>query len=108
MSSVLTDFGLAEMLRCSLGLRAALRSSPTMEAAARDCCRFLREELVTASGEPACSLVRCYKTHRFHDLDPELQAIARRALEPDQLPTRSLRCLTLMGTTGLEPAWNDR
>lgn len=108
MTSVLTDFGLAEMLRCSLGLRASVRTAPTFEAAAREGCRFLFEELVGDSGEAACALVRCYKTHRYHDLDRDLQAIARAALERGHIPSLSLRCLTLMGTSGTEPGWNDR
>ena len=108
MTSVLVDFDLAEMLRCSLGLRHAMRPAPTMEAAARECCRYFHEELVTDSGEPACALVRCYKTHRFHDLDRDLQAIARRALDSNTAPASVLRCLTLIGTTGVEPEWNDR
>jgi hypothetical protein len=79
-----------------------------MEAAARDCCRYLYNELVTDTGDPACALVRCYKTHRYHDLDFELQAVARRSMDPNTPPALSLRCLTLMGTTGAEKAWNDR
>src|SRR3954469_25231866 len=102
MASALDDFGLAEMLRCSLGLRSAVRSADTMEAAARECCRFLQEELVTDAGQPACALVRCYKKHRFHDLDAHLQMIARRSLPPETNPSRSLRCLTLLGTVGVE------
>jgi hypothetical protein len=108
MTSVLADFDLAEMLRCSIGLRDAMRSAPTMEAAARECCGFFHQELVTDSGEPACALVRCYKTHSFRDLDRDLQAIATRALEPGVAPSKSLRCLTLLGTRGAEPQWNDR
>lgn len=107
MTSVLSDFDLAEMLRCSIGLRDAIRSAPTMEAAARECCRFFYQELVTESGEPACALVRCYKTHRFRDLDPDLQTIARQSLEGAE-PATTLRCLALLGTTGIENAWNDR
>ena len=96
------------MLRCSLGLRHAIRTAPTVEAAAQECCRYLYTELVTDTGDPACALVRCYKTHRYHDLDFDLQAVARRSMDPGTPPALSLRCLTLMGTTGVEKAWNDR
>jgi hypothetical protein len=108
MPSILEDFGLAEMLRCSLGLRHAVRPAPTLESAARACCEYLRGELVSAAGEPACALVRCYKTHRYNDLDRELKEVARRSLEPGALPLPALRCLTLIGTSGVEKAWNDR
>ena len=107
-TSVLSDFDLADMLRCSLGLREAIRRAPTMEAAARDCCRYFYEQLVDQSGQRACALVRCYKTHRFDDLDAGLQAIARRSLDRGVEPTRELRCLTLLGTSGVEEPWNDR
>ena len=108
MTSVLVDFGLSEMLRCSLGLREAMRQGETMESAARECCRFLYRELVTEAGEPACALVRCHKTHRYRDLGADLQAVSRRLLGPGTVPSVTLRCLTLMGTAGVEKAWNDR
>jgi hypothetical protein len=108
MTSVLDDFGLSEMLRCSLGLREAMRQGETMESAARECCRFLYDELVTEGGAPACALVRCYKTHRYQALDRDLQAVGRRLLPPGTVPTVTLRCLTLLGTAGVEKAWNDR
>jgi hypothetical protein len=79
-----------------------------MESAAREACLFLSRELVTESNQPACALVRCYKTHRYHDLPSDLQFLARRSLDPKAPPSLSLRCLTLLGTTGVEPAWNDR
>lgn len=108
MPSTLEDFGLAEMLRCSLGLRHAVRPAPTLESAARACCEYLHRELISGAGEPATALVRCYKTHRFIDLDADLKAVARKSLEPGTLPASTLRCLTLVGTTGVEQAWNDR
>ena len=108
MTSALEDFGLSEMLRCSLGLRQAVRPAPTMEAAARAGCEFLFRELVSEGGTPACALVRCYKTHLFKDLDAHLKAAASASLDRGTTPNSRLRCLTLLATTGVEPAWNDR
>ena len=79
-----------------------------MESASQACCEYLRGELVSAAGDPACALVRCYKTHPFTDLDHDLKAIARKSLDPGTLPLPTLRCLTLLGTSGVEKAWNDR
>jgi hypothetical protein len=50
--------------------------------------------------------VRLYKTHRFDGLGPELQAFARAAAEDDV--EAGTRCLTLLGTSGDRPEWNDR
>jgi hypothetical protein len=107
MPSDLTKFGLTEMLRCSTELRRATKDAPTMEEAAQRVCRRLYEELVTSEKSKACVLVRCYKTHSYGTLEPELQSFARAVLqEPPSGPT--MRCLTLLGTAGDEPAWNSR
>lgn len=108
MTSVLADFGLAELLRCSLGLRDAVREAATLESAARACCEFFYKELTTEQGDRACALVRCYKTHPYRDLGVDLQMIARKSLARGLRSTPELRCLTLMGTSGVEKAWNDR
>jgi hypothetical protein len=98
MTSTLSDFGVSEMLRCSIGLREATQNAPTMEAAAREAARFLYDELVDGEERPACALVRCYKTHLYRTLDRDLQAFARRMLPPGTLPSHALRCLTLLAT----------
>jgi hypothetical protein len=107
MPSDLTKFGLSEMLRCSTELRRATKAAPTMEEAAQRVCRVLYEELVTPEKSKACALVRCYKTHPYGKLEPELQAFARAVLEA-KTPAPTMRCLTLIGTAGDDPAWNSR
>ena len=107
MPSDLTKFGLSEMLRCSTELRRATKEAATMEEAAQRVCRVLHDELVTPEGSKACALVRCYKTHPYDKLEPELQAFARAVLRADTIGS-AVRCLTLMGTTGDESAWNSR
>ena len=108
MASDLTKFGLTEMLRCSTELRRAMRDAPTMEEAAQRVCRVLYDELVTSDNKSrACALVRCYKTHPYGKLEPELQSFAKAVLQGHTAgPTT--RCLTLLGTVGDEPAWNSR
>jgi hypothetical protein len=107
MPSDLTKFGLTEMLRCSTELRRATKDAPTMEEAAQRVCRALYDELVTSDKAKACTLVRCYKTHLYSKLEPELQAFTKATLQ-GQTPSPLMRCLTLLGTVGDEPAWNSR
>jgi hypothetical protein len=107
MASDLTKFGLSEMLRCSAELRRVTKDAPTLEDAAQRVCRALYDELVGPDGSRACALVRCYKTHPFGKLEPALQAFARAVLQ-GQAGNPTMRCLTLLGTVGDEPAWNSR
>lgn len=108
MPSNLEAFDLAETLRFSNALRRLLRDARSIESAARAVCGFLYDELVSASGERACALVRCYKVHDFGLLPPKVQSFALAQLAPGEQATPQLRCLTLMATVGDEPAWNDR
>jgi len=104
----LTNFGLAETLRCGIDIRNAMASEKTLESAARRLCEYLRRELLAADGSPACALARCYKTHPFADLEEGLQDFARASLPPGTAPRPSMKCLTLLGTVGEVPEWNSR
>jgi len=105
--SDLTTFDLGDMLRCSLALRETASSAPTLESSAQRICRFLYDELRGDDGERQCALVRCYKTHPYGALDPELQQFARTALSSTP-PQASMKCLTLMATVGRVATWNSR
>jgi hypothetical protein len=108
MASDLARFGLTEMLRTSRAVHQRARSALTMESCARQICRALYDELVAADGSRACALVRCYKTHDYGELPLELQAFARRMLESVQPPPATMKCLTLLGSSGEQPSWNSR
>ena len=95
------------MLRCSLALRETASSAATLEASAQRSCRLLYDELRSANGERQCALVRCYKTHAYGALDPELKQFARNALANKE-PQASMKCLTLMATVGQLANWNSR
>ena len=88
----------------------AARSAPSLEEAAARIVTELYESLedpeVTGS---ALALARFYRTISFSDLAPELQQIATAipGKHPAQ-PRSGMKCLTLMGSAGLEPAWNSR
>ena len=107
MPSNLARFGLAEMLRCGLGIRKAALNADNAEDATGRICRFLYDELLTDAGERACALIRCYKTHPFGKLQPTDREFARRLMEGAS-PSSNMRCLTLLATVGDEDRWNDR
>jgi hypothetical protein len=103
-----TDFTLGAMLRTGIALRRAVRDCPTMEAAAGTIVRYLYEHCVDVrSGARTCVLARFYKTHPYEALEPELQDYVAAALGTSR-PAPRMRCLTLLGTAGDEPAWNSR
>ena len=107
MTYDLTNFDLGDMLKCSLRLRETLSGAPTLESSAQRACKFLYDELHGADTPHACALVRCYKTHSFGTLEPELQSFARNVLG-EETPRQTMKCLTLMATVGQSPAWNSR
>jgi hypothetical protein len=108
MASDLTNFGLAEMLRCSRELHRVASGAPTMESTARRVCRALYDELRAPNGDRACALVRCYKTHNFGSLPPDVKPFAKRATGDGEAPRDRMKCLTLLGTVGAEAQWNER
>ena len=110
MTYDLTRFDVNAVQRCGEGLRHASSTTSSMEAAARAVCRHLYDELAGARGERASVLVRCYKTHPFGQLPPDLQRTAKRALGAVSFspPDAGMKCLVLLATAGDEPAWNDR
>ncbi|HXG71466.1 MAG TPA: hypothetical protein VNJ04_12745 [Gemmatimonadaceae bacterium] len=95
------------MLKCSLQLREATSGAPTLEASAQRLCRFFYDEMTKPAGGKACALVRCYKTHDFGGLDPELQKFAKGVLGVVP-PASTMKVLTLMATVGETASWNSR
>jgi len=103
----LSSFDLGDMLKSSLQLREVTAGAPTLEASAQRACRFLYDEMRGPDSGRACALVRCYKTHPYAALDPELQQFARKVLGAGT-PHPAMKCLTLMATVGQTAAWNSR
>ncbi len=107
MTYDLTKFDLGDMLKCSLKLRETASGMPTLESSAQRVCKFFYDELHGPGVERACALVRCYKTHSFGALDPDLQKFARTIMGADP-PRPTMKCLTLMATVGQTGSWNSR
>jgi hypothetical protein len=87
-------------------IRQIAKEASTMEDAARRVVGFLYEDLRTADGGPAIALARLYKTHPYGRLPHDLREFARATL--DHEPADDVRCLTLLGTRGSQPTWDDR
>ena len=100
-------FGLRQMIESSRAIRQLGSQSSSMEDAAREVVAFFFDSFLTPSGQPACCLVRCFKTHRYSDLPQNLRAVASSALNGAR-PDESMACLTLLATRGVDPAWNSR
>lgn len=104
----LTRFDLSDMLKCGAELRRQARDSSTLEGIAARTVRHLYEECRDAkTGARQCALVRFYKTHLFGKLDKSLQQFAMKTAGDAHL-TPETRCLTLVGSAGEHPSWNDR
>jgi hypothetical protein len=102
----LADFDVDDVSECSDVLRALGGGVPTMEAAASRIAHYLYDEFAGDDGARALALARVYKTHPYDRLPPDLQDFAGGIL--GAAPPPDLRCLTLLGTAGDLPQWNDR
>lgn len=101
------SFGLSDVLQCGSSIRALGQTATCMEEVADEVVRYLYDHLVDkATDTRALGLVRLYKTHRYEALDDHAKAFARTAAGGDDLD--GVTCLTLLGTAGDEPEWNDR
>src|SRR5271163_4076934 len=79
-----------------------------MEEVAGRVVGHLRERFLDkATGRSAFPLARLYVTKRWDQLEPDVQDFAQ-AAAPDAFRDRGVTCVTLLGTAGEEPAWNDR
>ena len=95
------------MTACGATLRRLGAGAATLEEVADRLVRHLYASLsIPRTGEPACALIRLFKTTPYGLLPPDLQALADTQLgnTPD---TSSLPCLTLLASAGIVPGWND-
>lgn len=100
---------LGDAVELSATLRRAADGATSMEQAAQNVVRALDETLVHPDGGPACVLVRLFKTHPWEALPTPLQEDAAALSSQDgTVSPPGMACLTLLATTGVEPAWRDR
>ena len=102
----LEQFSGADLEPFGDAIRSHAQTASSMADSAQRTVDFLWSQLRSEDGRPALVLVRLYKTHPFGQLPHDLQVFARGILDDE--PDPQTRCLTLLGTRGIEPAWNDR
>ena len=95
------------MTQCGVDLRKIGTGASSMEEVANRTVRYLYDRLGGPSDTPACALVRMFITQPFEALDVDDQAFAAGMLGGAPVG-QSMKCLTLLATTGDEPAWNAR
>lgn len=104
----LMNFTQEDMHRCAIDIRSTSSRATSMEEVANRIVRYLYESCVDPeTGNPACALVRLFKTHPYKELPVELQEAARGIIKGDAI-AQPTKCLTLMATAGDEPQWNSR
>ena len=103
----LRSFQLRDMTACGAAFRRLGANATSLEQVADHLVRHLYTSLTMGrSGEPACSLVRLFKTTPYSRLTPDLRALADIRLG-NTPPSPSLTCLTLLASAGVVPGWND-
>jgi len=104
----LTKFSLSDMTECGSALRKLGNGASSMEAVADRSVQYLYHQFQDPkTGESPFALVRCFKTHPYGELIPELHPFVQ-ALLGRHTPTPEMKCLTLLATTGDRPEWQSR
>jgi hypothetical protein len=102
-----TNFTTKDVAACSAEIRELSEDAENMEQLSMRITRLLRERLTFGpESEPAMALVRLFKTHRLTDLPEDLQQAASGGGSEELKPETP--CLTLLGTSGANPRWNQR
>ncbi len=104
----LASFSISDMTECASELRKLGAGASSVEDVAQGIASYLYQQLGNdQTGRRDCVLVRCFLTRADRELDPQSQDCARRALAcgPGSL---DMKCLTLFGTAGERPEWNQR
>jgi hypothetical protein len=103
----LTHFGLAEMLRWGIELPQLIAAAGSLEEAGQAITRRIYDDALSPAGARECALVRFYVTHPCATLPADLKQFAHAQMGGRESP-EELQCLALLGTSGDEPAWNNR
>ena len=101
----LADFGLGDMVRLAAAVRDLSAGCTSVAQFAGRVCAHLHEHLVDPQGNRQTALVRFYGTVPFGALPDAEQEFATARWGR---PAEAVTCLTLLGTVGAEPDWNDR
>ncbi len=104
----LTKFNLSNMTECGVKLRNIGHGASNMEEVANRIVNYFYENLINPeNNQPACALIRFFKTHNYSDLPPELQQLVLKIVG-NKSPIPTIKCLTLLATNGQKKPWNKR
>lgn len=103
----LASLTLRDVTACGAALRRLGRGATGIDKVAQRLVQYLFNSLVQTEGEdPACALVRLFKTHPYGHLSPELQSFVVKRL--GQAPNHpGTKCLALLGSAGIVSGWNE-
>ncbi|MGD1899330.1 MAG: hypothetical protein ACFB16_20585 [Phormidesmis sp.] len=106
----LTQLTLQDVTAIGAYLRKLNKDTDSLEQVSQLCVQYLYEHFIDPeTDEPACALARLFKTCAYEDLPTALQRQADKAIsQQDASLTSSVKCLTLLGTTGTREEWCDR
>lgn len=103
----LRSFQLRDMTTCGATLRRLGAGAKTFDEVADRLVRHLYTSLTMAqTGQPACVLIRLFKTTPYGLLPPDLKTLADQRLA-GTASAPSMTCLTLVASAGTFPGWND-
>ncbi|MDX2241810.1 MAG: hypothetical protein NW224_14080 [Leptolyngbyaceae cyanobacterium bins.302] len=101
-------FSLSDMTECGAALRKLGAGAHSMEEVADCVVQYLYEQFQDdQTGQSPFALVRCFKTHPYGELSPDLHAFAKMMLG-NHGESPSMKCLTLLATIGDRPEWQTR
>ena len=104
----LASFSISDMTECASELRKLGAGASSLQDVAQRIASYLYLQLGNdQTGRQDCALVRCFLTRAYGALDPQSQDCARRALACGH-GSLDMKCLTLFGTAGERPEWNER
>lgn len=106
MSCFLSEIGYRELSELGERLERVAMHATCQEEFAQKVCQLLHLELLERDGGTSTVLVRCFGVVPGAQLTIPLQAMAER-LSPG-VSLEDVPCLTLLGTAGVESAWDDR
>lgn len=102
----LKNFELSDMTQCGAALRAAGEQTSSMQEVAEGVVCYLYEHLLDGESARSCVLVRLFLTLPYVELDSDLRVFGDRLMDGHQIAPDT-KCLTLLATTGEDPAWNS-
>ncbi len=103
----LSALGLGPLVRLVSGLRDLSEGCTSVEEFAQAACALLHQSLVDGRDSRQTALVRFYGTAQLAALPAAERDFVAALGSTCPLPDDTT-CLTLLGTAGTEPAWNDR